>query len=892
MIGVSKSGDIRVVMPRRPIYTRSRPDRPPPAARLHPPTSRRCRMPLPLRVCALTVAFGLLTSAGIVMRAQAVETKEAGNSGAAKGHDFFEARIRPVLVEHCYKCHSSAAGKTEGGLALDTRGAMRAGGSSGPAVVPSDEERSLILAAIRHDGLEMPPERKLPPEVIADFEKWIALGAPDPREGLPPATKPTVDYAAARKHWAFQPVRPVAPPPSVTGRKNVDPVDRFIQAKLAETGFTPAPAAERRALLRRTTFLLTGLPPTPHEVTEFVNDASPQAFERVVDRLLASSTFGERWGRHWLDTARYAESNGKSMNLVWPHAWRYRDYVVDAMNRDLPYDEFLRQQIAGDLLPAASDEARAAQTIATGLLALGAKSYEEAGAREKYLLELADDQIDVVARGMLGLTVACARCHDHKFDPVPQADYYAMAGVFLSSETLAGPGPKHSGYKGYDAPYQPVGAEAERLHGPYEAHDTKLRAKNTELGGARSSRYRHVKNKTSLGIERKQAAASDKAKLAELDAQLKVEEAKIAEWDAKIAAMIAEIDTLTKSYPPSPDYAMAMREGKQPQDCALRYRGDWKRAGPPVPRGAPSLFASLKFGPSSKINAHESGRLQLAAWITDPQNPLTARVAVNRIWAHLFGRGIVTTLDNFGTLGAEPTHPELLDYLAGEFVRDGWSIKRMIRRLVLTETFQAGLAERSPLAAADPENKLFGRRTYERLEAEALRDAMLAVSGSLQSSRPIGSRILEAKVNSANAVETPPAQEIERPVRTLYLTTARSAVPEMLTLFDFPDPSLPASAREQRTLPTQALYLMNAPEVVTLARRLAERVLGEIASDDAARIDLLHELCLGRPATQAEQLRIAEFLKSQGGEKPAERIDAWSAVCQTLFAAAEFRFLP
>ena len=841
-------------------------------------------MPLLLRVRALVIAVGLLSSGVVAWRVDAAE------KDAARGHDFFEARIRPVLVEHCYKCHSSAAGKTEGGLALDTRGAMRVGGSSGPAVVPSDEERSLILAAIRHDGLEMPPERKLPPEVIADFEKWIALGAPDPREGLPPATKPTVDYAAARKHWAFQPVRPVAPPPpSDLNDKDTDPVDRFIRAKLEEAGFTQAPAAERRALLRRTTFLLTGLPPTPQEVLEFVNDPSPQAFERVVERLLASSTFGERWGRHWLDTARYAESNGKSMNLVWPHAWRYRDYVVDALNRDLPYDEFLRQQIAGDLLPAASDELRASRTIATGLLALGAKSYEEGGSREKYLLEQADDQIDVVARGMLGLTVACARCHDHKFDPVPQADYYAMAGVFLSSETLAGPGPKHSGYKGYDAPYQPVGAEAERLHGPYEAHDTKLRAKNTELGGARSSRYRHVKNKTSLGIERKKVAAADKAKLAELDAQLKVEEAKIAEWDAKIAAMVAEIDKLAKSYPPSPDYAMAMRDGKQPQDCALRYRGDWKRSGPPVPRGAPSLFASLKFGP---VDANESGRLQLAAWITDPQNPLTARVAVNRVWAHLFGRGIVTTLDNFGTLGAAPTHPELLDYLAGEFVRDGWSVKRLVRRLVLTEMFQAGLAERTPLAAADPENKLFGRRTYERLEAEALRDAMLAVSGTLQSSRPVGSRILEAKVNSANAVETPPMQEIERPVRTLYLTTARSAVPEMLTLFDFPDPSLPASMREQRTLPTQALYLMNAPEVVTLARQLAERVLGEIASDDAARVDLLHELCFGRPATQAEQLRIAEFVKSQTGVKPADRVAAWSTVCQTLFAAAEFRFLP
>lgn len=828
------------------------------------------------------VIVGVLIAAGIAPSAMSEDREPA------RGHDFFETRIRPVLVEHCYKCHSTTAGKTEGGLALDTRGAMRAGGSSGPAVVPSDEEKSLILAAIRHDGLEMPPNGKLSPDVIADFEKWIALGAPDPREGLAPPKPGT--YAEARKHWAFQPVRDVAPPPAPVDRPGLDPIDRFVRTKLSAAGYAPTPEAERRVLLRRTTYLLTGLPPTPQEVAEFLNDQSPQAFQRAVDRLLASSAFGERWGRSWLDTARYAETNGKSMNLVWPHAWRYRDYVVDALNRDLPYDQFLREQLAGDLLPAVDEADRAAKMTATGFLALGAKTYEEGGAREKFLLELADDQIDVVSRGMFGLTVACARCHDHKFDPVPQADYYALAGIFLSSETLAGPGPKHTGYKGYDAPYQPVGADAERLHGPYEAHDQCLRAKNTELGSARSSRYRHVKNKTSLEIEQKKATGTlpaDAARRDELAGQIKIEAAKIAEWDAKIATMVAEIKTLEESFPPAPAYAMAMRDGATPVDCTLRYRGDWKRAGPAVPRGFPSLFQSAVAG---SIDAKQSGRLQLAAWVADPKNPLTARVAVNRIWAALFGGGIVATLDNFGTLAPAPTHPELLDYLAAEFVRDGWSVKRLIRRLVLTETFRAGLAERSPLAAADPTNQLFGRRKYDRLDAESIRDAMLAVSGALEATHPIGSRVLESKVNSANALETPPPQDVDRPVRTIYLTAARSAVPEMLTLFDFPDPSLPAARREQRTLPTQALYLMNAPHVVDWAQKLAQRCLRECPGSDRARIDWLYEVCLARPAGEAEQRRVVDFLAGEGSTDEA-RLAAWTSVCQMLFASAEFRYL-
>ena len=844
-------------------------------------------------VCAIAIAaFGSASFAA--------ERDAAGN------HDFFEKKIRPVLIEHCYKCHSAAAGKAEGGLALDTRRAMRAGGSSGPAVVPSDEEKSLILAAIRHDGLAMPPDRKLPAAVIADFERWIADGAADPREGDAPKAKPTVDYDEAKKHWAFQPLR-IVPPPAVTDAAwPLDPIDRYILGKLEASGMKPAPQADARTLLRRVSFLITGLPPSPADVAAVGNSSQQPAaeYQAVVDRLLASPEFGVRWGRHWLDTARYAESNGKFMNLWWPHAWRYRDYVVDAFNRDLPYDRFLREQIAGDLLPAADDVERSRQITATGFLALGSKSYEEGSARERLLIEIADDQIDVVARGMLGLTVACARCHDHKFDPIPQADYYALAGVMLSSDPLAGPGPKHNGFKGSDFAYQTIGKNAEALRIPYEAHEKLARDTESLRGKQASDRYRHVKAKTSLEIERKAAVEKkpvDAAALSALDAKIKVEADIIADWDLKITATKKEIERLNGSFPPAPDYAMAMRDAEKPADCAIRIRGDWKRSGQVVPRGAPSLF---KLAGSRKIDPKSSGRVELAEWIADPQNPLTARVAVNRIWMHLFGQGLVTTPDNFGNLGDKPSHPELLDYLAAEFIRDGWSTKRFIRRLMLTRTFRLAVDDRSQLAAIDPDNRLFGRRVVERLEAEAIRDAMLAAAGTLDTAQPAGSQIMKAAVDSANSIQSPPPGELDRNVRSIYLTLIRASVPEMLTLFDFPDPTLPAAKRERRTMPTQALYLMNSPVVVAQAKKLAERVLNDKAlTTDQACIDRAYVLCFGRPAKAAEHERTLAYLQAtppaagpvatKAPATPADpKLEAWTSFCQTLFAAAEFRYVP
>jgi hypothetical protein len=822
----------------------------------------------------------------------------AAERDSAASHDFFEKKIRPVLVEHCYKCHSTTAGKIEGGLALDTRRAMRTGGASGPAVVPSDEEKSLILAAIRHDGLAMPPDRKLSAEVIADFERWIADGAADPREGAAPVAKPTVDYAEACKHWAFQPVVVVAPPVYADSAWALDPIDRFILAKLEASGLKPAAEADARTLLRRATFLTTGLPPTPADVAAIgsSNKLGAAEYRALVDRLLQSPEFGVRWGRHWLDTARYAESNGKFMNLWWPHAWRYRDYVVDALNRDLPYDRFLREQIAGDLLPAENETARAAQITATGLLALGSKSYEEGSARERLLIETADDQIDVVMRGMLGITAACARCHDHKFDPIPQTDYYALAGIFLSSDPLAGPGPKHNGFKGSDFAYQTIGANAEKLRVPYEAHDKLTRETESLRGKHASDRYRHVKAKTALEIDRKALAAKmpvDDAALAALDAKIKVEADKIAEWDLKITAIKKEIERLNASYPPSPDYAMAMRDGEKPADCALRIRGDWKRSGTVVPRG---VLSFAKFAAMEKIAPNQSGRLQLADWVADARNPLTARVAVNRIWHQLFGQGLVTTLDNFGTLGDRPSHPELLDYLAAEFVRDGWSTKRFVRRLMLTRTFRLAVDESSPLVGLDPDNRLFGRRVAQRLEAEAIRDAMLAAAGTLDLKRPSGSQIMKSSVDSANSIQTPPPGELDRTERSIYLTIVRAALPEMFTLFDFPDPSLPAAKRERRTMATQALYLMNSPAVVAQAKKLAERVLDDkTLTTDAARIDRAYVLCFGRPVRDNEQQRVVAYLAettSAAGAKPDARTIAWTSFCQTLFASAEFRYLP
>ncbi|HEY7157350.1 MAG TPA: PSD1 and planctomycete cytochrome C domain-containing protein [Gemmataceae bacterium] len=723
----------------------------------------------------LLIGVGLLFSTA---RLQAVEAN-------AKGVEFFENKIRPVLAARCYECHSAKATKVKGGLLLDTRDGIRKGGEKGPAVVPGSVEDSLLIQAIRHEELKMPPKSKLSDAVVADFVQWVKMGAPDPRGSVTAAASKRMTPEEARDFWSFRSLRKAEPPAVKEAAWPRGDIDRFVLAKLEENGLRPVADAGRRALIRRVYFDLIGLPPTPEEVEAFANDRSPTAFEKVVDRLLDSPHFGERWGRHWLDLARYAESNGNADNTPFPYAWRYRDYVLAAFNKDKPYDQFIREQVAGDLLAAKDAKERDEFLTATGFLALTSKP--RAQNNPDYRMDLIADQIDVTARSVLGLSVMCARCHDHKFDPIAQKEYYALAGIFESTDMLFGAG----GKKG-----------------------------NGKKGGGGGGLY-----------------------------------------------------TLSDS-----GQVMGVKEGR-PTDTALCIRGESRNRGEKVPRGFLTV-ATADAAPS--INRSGSGRLELAQWLTRADNPLTARVAVNRMWMHLFGRGLVNSPDNFGALGEKPSHPELLDYLAGKFIANGWSRKQLLRSLVLSRAYQLSSAANTKGDKVDPDNVLHWRMSPRRLEAEAIRDAILVVSGKLDRTPPQGSL---AQATAKGKKQNYTLKESN--VRSVYLGMVRGApLPEALSLFDVASPNLVVAQREVTTVPAQSLFLMNSPWVVEQSRHFAQRLLTDAALDDAGRVDRAYRLALARPAADAERARALAYVQRLGGEEKA-----WASFCQALLASAEFRYV-
>jgi hypothetical protein len=781
---------------------------------------------------------------------------------------FFEKKIRPVLVAKCYECHSAETKKgPKGGLRLDSRDSILAGGDNGPAVLPKNPRKSLLVKALRGDGVEpMPPKEKLPADVIADFEKWVTMGAPDPRTGPATAKKPAaIDFEKGKNHWAFK--RPLKADVPKVQPQPASPVDAFVLARLQEKGLTPAKEADRRTLVRRVYFDLVGLPPTPEQVETFLADTSPDAFAKLVDQLLASPHFGERWGRHWLDVARYAESSGKDQNILYPYAWRYRDYVIQSFNTDKPYDQFLREQLAGDLLPATNDTERAEHLIATGFLAIGTKSHNERSPLQ-FRLDLADEQIDAVSQGMLGLTVACARCHDHKFDPIPQKDYYALAGIFISTETRFGTPTLLIARNSAPLADLPAGADVP--------------------AGQTMTRFEQQRIRTQLDFLKKQRddalaeARKDSqppVRLVFLNIQIGTLEATLAHYDA---------DGQPKKK------AMAAGERLLPRDSPLYQRGELDKPGEFVPRG---FLQVLSTGPAAKI-AKGSGRKELADWVASKENPLTARVMVNRVWQHLFGRGLVPTPDNFGTMGQPPSHPELLDYLAMTFVENGWSVKQLIRSLVLSRTYQMASDHHEANAAVDPDNVYLWRMSKRRLDAEVIRDAMLAVSGQLDPKPANGSPVgkFEGPVQGLNR-----AGGIERLAdtnhRSVYLPVVRDNVPEVLELFDFAEPSLVTGTREDTSVPAQGLYLMNSPQVIRLAEKTADRLTRQALSE-SERIDLAFRLVFARSPSATEAAAASEFLKafpkSQArGFQPRANQDraAWAAFAQALFAAAEFRYV-
>lgn len=784
------------------------------------------------------------------------------DNATREGIEFFEKRIRPVLVDKCYQCHAAEAKKVKGGLLLDTRKGIRQGGDTGPGVVPGDTKRGLLLAAIRYadDDLKMPPKEKLPESVLADFEKWIALGAPDPREGV---ASTTIDIEERRKHWSLQPIsKPPVPAVKDASWPRTD-IDRFVLAALEAKGQRPVADATPIDLRRRIAFDLSGLPPVSPE---------NESVSSQIDTLLASPRFGERWARHWLDVARYAESTGSTGNIPFPLAFRYRNWVIDSFNNDKPYDQFVREQLAGDLMPAASDAQRNEQRIGTGFLVVGIKNLAERD-HKRFRMAMADEQLDTTGRAFLGLTIACAKCHDHKFDLIPTADYYALAGIFLSSEPMMA--------LRRDRLIDPFATGMIPLAGgpsDFTDEDQRILLKLWEEGSQKSlalrnEKYRILREK---GLPQNQFSADYK----NLDAAPSVQKIR-RELDEHHARLAKVRERFVAAVPHS---IMGMRDTK-PADCPIHLRGDDSQLGDIAPRG----FVGVLTTPETKpVNPEQSGRLELAEWIASPRNPLTARVMVNRIWQHLFGLGLVETPDDFGKTGQAPSNPALLDHLASRFIDHGWSVKQLIAAIMSSRVYQLGTAHDAQSYEIDPGNRLHWRMNRRRLDSDALFDAIRAVSGELVVERPAPQY---PGVPSDNRVKSMDHKAWFAPTanhRTIYQPLLRDYVPDAWSTFDFPVPELVTGRRGETTVPTQALYLMNSPFIVEKSRATAKRLL-TTDRNDAALIRDAYVLILNRPPSDEEQREAAVFLKSLTNS--SDRSAATATFCQTLFASAEFRFL-
>lgn len=858
------------------------------------------------------VSIGILGSLGWTTFAAAADAVPD-----RKGIAFFEKKIRPVLVESCYQCHSEKSGsKLKGGLFLDSRDGMLQGGETGPAIVPGSPEDSLLIEAIRHDSLEMPPGKKLSDDVIQDFEAWIKMGAPDPRKGgKSPVVRKSIDVEAGRQFWAFQPPKTVEPPAVKNQSWAKTDVDKFVLAALEKNKLKPVGDADRRTWIRRVTLDLVGLIPTPAEVDAFVNDKSPNAAEMVVDRLLESPHFGERWGRHWMDVARFAESNGNTDNVTYPNAWRYRDYVINSFNNDKPFDQFVREQIAGDLLPSENAKQRDEFLIATGFLALGSKP--RAQNNPDFQMDVVAEQIEVVTTSFMALTVACARCHDHKFDPIPTREYYSMAGLFTSTETLySGGGGNGNGRQQNTGFHQltgdPKAAEQRQKHAAELAElreqQTKLTAELKKLGAIKSDKETN-KNKqaaaaAAAAAKKKKKNQPEAASEEELAAEVSVPKnaptemaEKIKQLDEELRHCQEEIKDRVAKAPPAGEAAMGVRDSKKPGDCQICVRGDSKNRSDVVPRGVISVAT---IGEMPKIDANESGRLQLANWIASPSNPMTARVAANRVWKHLFGRGIVPSVDNFGELGEEPSHPELLDQLALQLVRDGWSIKKLIRSLVLTRTYGMSSAHVAGNHEVDPDNVWLWRHTPHRMDSDQIHDAILAVSGQLDLTPMVGSVVAKSGEGVVQQGKLNPAtfSETQLRHRSAYLPIVRNAMPEVLQLFDAPDASLVVGVRDVTTVPLQSLFLMNSDFLVQQSKHFAERLLAVGDLGESARVAMAFRIAMNREPTPKESAESSDFLKRsesaiESVEKNKEqiRVRTWAAFCQALLASAEFRYV-
>ncbi len=771
---------------------------------------------------------------------------------------FFENSVRPLLVKHCLKCHGDK--KQWGGLRLDSREALLRGGDTGAAIVSGKPNESLLIRAVRHEDedLKMPKEGKLTARQIADLIRWIEMGAPFPESTS--ATKRTRDP----NHWAFQ--SPAEPPVPIVAKSDwpQTTLDRFTLAKIEEAGLLPAPRADKRTLIRRVTFDLTGLPPTPFEVDSFLADNSTDAFARVVDRLLDSPSYGERWARHWLDVARYADSNGLDENVAHGNAWRYRDYVVAAFNRDKPFDRFVIEQLAGDLLPFENEAQQHEQLIATGFLGIGPKVLAETD-EAKMRMDIIDEQLDTTGRAFLGLTLGCARCHDHKFDPIETADYYGLAGIFKSTQSMR----KYTKLaEWYENPLP--SAAATTMKADFDAKVTAKKMMIAEFIAAADKQAREKLAVDTKPPEKLETLYPDTAKV-------------------ELKKLRDELAALEKAKPELPS-AMGVTEDKV-ADVAIHVRGNPLKLGDVVPRHIPPVMRGPR---TPQFTDKESGRRQLAEWLADPQHPLTARVFVNRVWSWHFGKGLARTTDNFGLLGEAPSHPELLDWLARWFIADGWSIKSLHRLILNSSTYQQASTFVAETVSRDPENRLFSRADVRRLEAEAVRDSLLAVSGQLDAT--LGGSLLKLKNRDYFFDHTSKdLTTYDSRRRSLYLPIVRNNVFDLFQLLDFPDPAVSSSARATTVVAPQALLMLNSEFVLQSAADFADRILSE-SDDDDQRLARLYVMAYGREASTDERKADHQFLTNvtQSLNDPdanQRRRQAWSTLCQVILAGNEFIYV-
>lgn len=773
--------------------------------------------------------------------------------------EFFEARIRPVLVQQCFECHGGGSGEVEGGLRVDSRAALLKGGERGAALAPGMLDESLLIQAVRrtHDEVQMPPDEPLPANVVADFEQWVTDGAAWPEYAG--ADAGTGDPAFAKPpHWAFEPIRPVEPPADATGWSE-HPIDRFVAAKQRELGLRPVEQADRRTLARRLYFDLVGLPPSSDELSAFLADETPDSYERLIDRLLESPRYGERWGRHWMDVVRYADTAGDNADYPIPEARLYRDYIIDAFNHDKPYDEFVREQLAGDLLARGESGERYAELVtATGFLALS-RRYATAP-YELWHLTI-EDTIDTVGQAILGLSLKCARCHDHKFDPVTTKDYYALYGIFDSTLYPWAGAEEFQSKRTHRLHFVPLlpDDEAAPILAKFQEEQAELGRRIAEIEGQLAA-----------------AAEADKPAL-----QQELDRLRNDEFNRQRSGLPADLPG-----------AYAVREGTV-HDVGIQQKGDPAQPGDVQPRGAIRFFCG---DAPLEIPAGDSGRLQLAEWLTDPAQPLPARVMVNRIWQQHFGRGLVETPSNFGTRGAAPTHPELLDWLAAYFVEHGWSIKAMHRLILTSKTWQLSSNEDVSDEGIDTGNAYYWRHDRRRLEAEAIRDAMLQVSGLLDLERP-GVHAFPQPQDWHWTQHNPFRDAYPTRRRSVYLMTQRIQRHPFLALFDGPDTNASTGRRSVSTVPPQALYLLNSPEMQEIAGGLA--ALGmSAASENSLRINAIYQWCYSRPASDQDIIAAERYLHEYAMAAAASGIPsaeceqaAWTSFARLSLASDEFIYI-